>query len=119
MIDLQRPVGVFNECHSFRHRCRIVNFEKSLCFYTIISRAFLHIKPVRDNHVVSYWQYAAEELRNVRKRVEAVQQRLSKHNEIEETGIYRWTSMLLTEAEQLELAALIEKELANTSARFR
>lgn len=62
---------------------------------------------------------AAEELRNVRKRVEAVQQRLSKHNEIEETGIYRWTSVLLTEAEQLELAALIEKELANTPARFR
>ena len=60
----------------------------------------------------------AEQLREIRKRVDIVQDRLIKHNQIEETGIYLWTRSLLSEAEQSELAALINKELENTPPRF-
>lgn len=59
-----------------------------------------------------------EPLQNVRKGIHAVQQRLIKHNEIEENGVYLWTRALLSEAEQSELAALVRKELENTPPRF-
>jgi hemerythrin-like domain-containing protein len=59
-----------------------------------------------------------EPLQNVRKGVHAVQQRLIKHNEIEENGVYLWTRTLLSEEEQSELAALVQKELENTPPRF-
>ena len=58
------------------------------------------------------------ELEDVRRRVDAVQQRLVKHNEIEENGIYVWTKTLLSEAEQAELAGLVKKELQNMPPRF-
>ena len=60
----------------------------------------------------------AEQLQFVRKRVNAVQERLVKHNEIEERGIYIWTRTLLTQAEQSQLAALVKRELENTPPRF-
>lgn len=58
------------------------------------------------------------QLQDVRKGIHAVQQRLIKHNEIEENGIYLWIRTLLSEAEQSELAALVQKELENTPPRF-
>ena len=61
---------------------------------------------------------AGDRLHHVRTRIDAVQQRLLKHNEDEEKGIYLWTSRLLSEAEQSELAALVKKELENTPPRF-
>lgn len=60
----------------------------------------------------------AEQLQSVRKRVNAVQERLVKHNEIEERGIYIWTRILLTQAEQSELATLVKSELENKPPRF-
>ncbi len=60
----------------------------------------------------------AEQLQSVRKRINTVQERLVKHNEIEERGIYIWTRTLLTQAEQSELAALVKRELENTPPRF-
>jgi hypothetical protein len=60
----------------------------------------------------------AEQLQTVRERIDAVQKRLVKHNEIEENGIYVWTRTLLTQAEQSELAALVKRELENTPPRF-
>jgi hypothetical protein len=60
----------------------------------------------------------AEQLQTVRERIDAVQKRLVKHNELEEKGIYVWTRTLLTQAEQSELAALVKRELENTPPRF-
>lgn len=57
------------------------------------------------------------QLQGVRERIDAVQERLVKHNEVEEEGVYLWTS-LLSEAEQAELALLVSKELENTPPRF-
>ena len=60
----------------------------------------------------------AEQLAEVSKKIAAVRARLVKHNEIEETGIYVWSSSLLTEAEQSELTTQIQKELENLPPRF-
>ena len=60
----------------------------------------------------------AEQLEEVNSKITAVRDRLVKHNEIEETGIYVWISSLLTEAEQSELVSLVQKELENLPPRF-
>jgi hypothetical protein len=54
----------------------------------------------------------------VGKTVRAVEQRLATHNEIEESQIYRWSSIMLTEQEQLELLTRINAELENRPPRF-
>jgi len=50
--------------------------------------------------------------------VREVEKRLATHNEIEENKIYRWSSTVLTEPEQLELLARINAELENRPPRF-
>jgi hypothetical protein len=50
--------------------------------------------------------------------VREVEKRLATHNEIEENQIYRWSSTMLTEPEQLELLARINIELENRPSRF-
>lgn len=60
-----------------------------------------------------------ERWQDLRKSIDAVQERLISHNEVEENGIYVWTKTLLSEAEQTDLAAHIEKELQNLPPRFR
>ena len=50
--------------------------------------------------------------------VREVEERLAAHNEIEENQIYRWSSTILNEAEQLELLARINAELENRPPRF-
>jgi hemerythrin superfamily protein len=50
--------------------------------------------------------------------VREVEKRLATHNEIEENEIYRWSSTMLTEPEQLELLARINAELENRPPRF-
>jgi len=50
--------------------------------------------------------------------VRAVKERLATHNEIEENQIYRWSSTVLSESEQLELLARINAELENRPPRF-
>ena len=61
---------------------------------------------------------AAAQLGEVNQKLDAVRDRLVRHNEIEETGIYLWTSSLLGEAERTELASHVQKELANLPPRF-
>ena len=61
---------------------------------------------------------SAEQLEVVRKKIAAVRARLVKHNEIEETGIYVWSSSLLSEPEQAELTTQVQKELENLPPRF-
>src|ERR1051325_8507581 len=50
--------------------------------------------------------------------VREVEKRLTTHNEIEEHQIYRWSSTMLTEPEQLNLLARINAELENHPPRF-
>ena len=59
-----------------------------------------------------------EGLNNVKKIVLEVEQRLVKHNELEESTIYRWASMSLNPEEQAQLASRITTELRNHPARF-
>jgi len=60
----------------------------------------------------------AEPLEAVNQKVAAVRARLVKHNQIEETGIYVWSSSLLRAVERSELAAEVQKELENLPPRF-
>ena len=50
--------------------------------------------------------------------VRQVAERLATHNEIEENEIYRWSSTVLSESQQLELLARINAELENRPSRF-
>ena len=50
--------------------------------------------------------------------VRQVEKRLALHNEAEENQIYRWTTEILTEAEQQELATRINAELEKRPPRF-
>jgi hemerythrin superfamily protein len=47
-----------------------------------------------------------------------VEKRLAIHNETEENQVYRWASTILTEPEQIELAAQINAELEHRPSRF-
>lgn len=47
-----------------------------------------------------------------------VEKQLANHNEIEENRIYQWASTILTEPEQIDLAARINAELENRPPRF-
>jgi hemerythrin superfamily protein len=47
-----------------------------------------------------------------------VEKRLAAHNELEENEIYRWAGSILTESQQIELAARINTELENRPSRF-
>lgn len=57
-------------------------------------------------------------LAEVGEALRAVEQRLATHNVIEESQIYRWSSIMLTEQEQLELLTRINAELENRPPRF-
>jgi hypothetical protein len=48
----------------------------------------------------------------------AVENRLADHNDIEENKIYHWATTLLTETEQIDLAARINAELEHRPSRF-
>lgn len=50
--------------------------------------------------------------------VRTIENRLTAHNELEESQIYRWAGTILTETEQLELANRIRTELENRPPRF-
>jgi len=50
--------------------------------------------------------------------VRAIEKRLELHNEIEENQIYRWSTTILTEPEQNQLARQINAELENHPPRF-
>ena len=48
----------------------------------------------------------------------SVKARLENHNEIEEDQVYRWSDIILTKPEQIELAARINAELEHRPSRF-
>jgi len=57
-------------------------------------------------------------LNTVRDTLLEVEKRLAVHNEFEEILIYRWTTLILNEQEQADLAKRINAELANYPPRF-
>lgn len=59
-----------------------------------------------------------EGLNNVRKIVFEVEQRLVKHNELEESQLYRWATTLLNSEEQAKLVKQIATELRKHPPRF-
>jgi F0F1-type ATP synthase delta subunit len=58
------------------------------------------------------------ELAAVRDIAREVEKRLATHNGIEESEIYRWSSTMLSEPEQLQLLARINAEIENRPPRF-
>jgi hemerythrin-like domain-containing protein len=48
----------------------------------------------------------------------AVEKRLADHNDIEEKQVYHWAATVLTEMEQIDLAARVNAELENRPSRF-
>jgi hemerythrin-like domain-containing protein len=60
----------------------------------------------------------ADSLSFVADTVQEIEKRLAIHNEIEESGIYRWASMILSKAEQIQLSARINEELEKRPPRF-
>lgn len=50
--------------------------------------------------------------------IREVAERLATHNKVEEDQVYRWSSTMLSETEQLELLAHINAELENRPPRF-
>jgi len=50
--------------------------------------------------------------------VREVENRLATHNELEENQIYRWSSTILTEPEQIDLLARVNAELEHRPPRF-
>jgi len=59
-----------------------------------------------------------EVMRTVRAAILEVDKRLTIHNALEETQIYRWATTILNEQEQADLATRINAELANRPPRF-
>ena len=58
------------------------------------------------------------QVKEVSNRISKIQARLERHNEVEEKGVYLWTTNLLDEAEQSELATRVHRELENMPPRF-
>ena len=100
-VDPQRLIVDLRDDHNF--------FMRELTDAIVILRRLLD-KPKAD---------AAAELADVLKTIDSVRARLVKHNQIEEQGVYLWTSSLLTQADQAELVAKVHKELENMPPRFR
>jgi hypothetical protein len=63
-------------------------------------------------------QFVAEGVNNVKKILLEVEERLVRHNELEETQIYRWATILLNSEEQAKLANQITTELLKHPPRF-
>ena len=93
--ELENTIAILREDHDF--------------FMRELSQAIAITRNTKEN--------PAAPLEEVTKKIAAVRARLVKHNEIEETGIYVWSS-LLTEAEQAELTTQVQKELENLPPRF-
>ncbi len=61
----------------------------------------------------------ARELAEVNEKMIVVQDRLEKHNEIEETEVYEWADLLLPMAERSALNEKLKKEFTNLPPRFK
>ena len=78
----------------------------------------LAIEIMRELLTLSEQFTAPEGLNNVQKIVLEVEQRLIKHNELEENQLYRWATILLNAEEQAKLVNRITAELRKHPPRF-
>ena len=78
----------------------------------------LAVEIMRESLTLSEQPIAPEKRNNVKRIVLEVEQRLVKHNELEEGQLYRWTTTLLNSEEQAKLANEITTELRKHPARF-
>ena len=62
-------------------------------------------------------QLVEQQFKDIRSRIAVVQDRLAKHDRLEEEGIYLWTGNL-SQADQMSLAAGVQRELENMPPRF-
>ncbi len=66
----------------------------------------------------SGWRDARAQLDDLREKIDALSERLERHNELEESDVYLWAEALPPEAAAV-LRAKIQKELDNLPPRFR
>jgi hypothetical protein len=78
----------------------------------------LAVEIMRESLTLSEQPIAPERKNNVKRIVLEVEQRLIKHNELEEGQLYRWTTTLLNSEEQAKLANEVTTELLKHPARF-
>ena len=76
------------------------------------------VEIIRKLLTVAEHQILKEGLDNVKNIVLQVEQRLVKHNEVEESQIYRWANTLLSPEQQAQLAKQITTELRKHPPRF-
>lgn len=96
--EVQNAIGSLTSDHNF--------------FMRQLSRA---IKILRETPLASD---SLVELETVREIVSEVSERLTAHNELEETMIYQMPRKLLPREQQTELATLIQRELEKPPTRF-
>jgi hemerythrin superfamily protein len=101
MSEAQSTVAALRDDHDF--------------FMKQIARA---IAVLRDLRQTNSNVLITEGLAKVQELIGAVEQRLVNHNEVEEAEIYRWAAEVLNHQQRLELAAEINRELANKPSRF-
>lgn len=87
--------------------------------YFFMHQLALAVAIMRELLTLSKQLIAPDGLNNVEKIILEVEERLIKHNELEETQIYRWTTILLNSEEQAKLANQITTELRQHPPRFR
>ena len=78
----------------------------------------LAVEIMRELSTLSKQLVAPEGLNNVAKIVLEVEERLVKHNELEEAQIYRWVTILLNSDDQAKLERQITTELRKHPPRF-
>jgi hypothetical protein len=83
-----------------------------------MDRLALAVEIMRELLTLPPQPIVPEGLNNVNKIVLEVEQRLNKHNQLEEQQLYRWTSILLNPEEQAGLARQITAELRKHPPRF-
>jgi hemerythrin-like domain-containing protein len=82
-------------------------------FMRELGEAVKQMFEMRENN----WQDETAKIRALREKIAALCERLKKHNELEESGIYLWAE-IFTPAEMATLQSKIQKELENLPPRF-
>lgn len=67
---------------------------------------------IAEHHIVK------DGLKSIENTILQIEQRLVKHNEVEEGQVYRWATTLLSRDEQAVLTEQVKKELENRPSRF-
>ena len=79
-----------------------------------LAAAIKQMRSLRENNQANN----QDKLSLVREKITAVSRRLKKHNELEESEVYKWADALLSDAERAALNEKMQKELGNLPPRF-